>query len=103
MHRPVRPARAASKRLIDQGLTRDLAAHQDDTAVTLRRLMQSEDFQEKGRAFLEKRPPIWRGGEPWRACAAVCWPERDSRRMPVRFGGLAVPPGSARGVERGDR
>jgi enoyl-CoA hydratase/carnithine racemase len=52
---------AETKRLLYQGLERDMATHSADNQETLRRMMLSEDFQEGVRSFMEKRPPVWTG------------------------------------------
>lgn len=49
------------KRLLYQGLTRDVADHLSDNAETLGRMFESADHKEGVSSFLEKRQPEWVG------------------------------------------
>jgi len=49
------------KRLLYQGLTRDVHDHIADNAETLNRMFASADHKEGVQSFLEKREPAWTG------------------------------------------
>jgi enoyl-CoA hydratase/carnithine racemase len=49
------------KRLLYQGLTRDVGEHIADNSATLNRMFQSADHKEGVTSFLEKRDPQWTG------------------------------------------
>jgi enoyl-CoA hydratase len=49
------------KRLLNQGLTRDVGEHLADNAATMNRMFQSADHKEGVSSFLEKRDPKWVG------------------------------------------
>lgn len=54
-------ATAEVKRLLYRGLTRDPMEHLVDSTATITRLFATDDFKEGVRAFLERRPPEWKG------------------------------------------
>ena len=49
------------KRLLYQGLSRDVATHLSDNVATMTRMFQSADHKEGVASFLEKRDPVWTG------------------------------------------
>jgi enoyl-CoA hydratase len=51
----------ASRRVVLDGANADDAAAWDMTNAAMAKIVSSEDFQEGPRAFIEKRPPSWKG------------------------------------------
>lgn len=51
----------ASRRVVLGGANADDAAAWDMTNAAMAKIVSSEDFQEGPRAFIEKRPPSWKG------------------------------------------
>jgi enoyl-CoA hydratase len=50
-----------SRRLLKESLARDDQASWQDTFAAFGRVVATEDFAEGPRAFIEKRPPAWKG------------------------------------------
>ncbi|MCB1740382.1 MAG: enoyl-CoA hydratase/isomerase family protein [Gammaproteobacteria bacterium] len=51
----------ASRRIAERALLDDDESLWRQSAQAIREIMQTEDFQEGPRAFVEKRPPLWKG------------------------------------------
>lgn len=49
------------KRLLYQGLTREVMDHMKDNSETLNRMFASDDFKEGVQAFIQHREPAWTG------------------------------------------